>query len=126
MLNEYLSKVTPSSKSVSETFHLSVKLCRENAKNFRSIKTTLKNSIKLAGNHCEKNKDAFKFLSISTEASLFVKSVLRLCAGLLNWYTQFVHQKPQQFNYSALNQSTYLCLYGKTSQSRIDDVELVH
>ena len=51
------------SKSVSETFHLSVNLYRENTKTFRSIKT---NS-----------------LAFPTEASLFVKSVLRLCAGLL-------------------------------------------
>ena len=86
MLNEYLGKIIPFSKSVSETFHLSVNLYRENTKNFRSIENYLKNSffsIKLAGNQGEKNKNAFKFISISTEASLVVKSVIRLCAGLL-------------------------------------------
>ena len=80
MLNEYLGKIIPFSKSVSETFHLSVNLYRENTQNYL-IKSFF--SIKLAGNHCEKNKNAFKFISISTEASLFVKSVLRLCSGLL-------------------------------------------
>ena len=40
LLNEYLSKIIPFSESISETFHLSVNLYRENTKSFRSIKTT--------------------------------------------------------------------------------------
>ena len=73
------------SKSVSETFHLSVNLYRENTKTFRSIKTKLNHfsQLKLQEITVKKIKTLLNSLAFPTEASLFVKSVLRLCAGLL-------------------------------------------